>query len=323
MNMHAPILITVLNRHDHFRRCVASLLACIDADKTDLHIAFDYPSKDAHWEGYNKIEQYIPTIKGFKSINVIRRDVNYGAERNVFGAFDDLFKTHDRLIVTEDDNEFSNNFLLYINKGLNLYNDRKDVFAVCGYNYPINMPHSYKANAYLWKGYSAWGCGIWKDKWNEISLNPDEINSFLINPKNAVQLERYSSHYMPALLQIINNNHMTADTFISMYLIENNMRCLFPSVSKVRNHGHDGSGLHGGIIESNIYRDQLMDTDSSFDFSVESKDLQENKDVISVLKKHFKVHKLRWLYTYYNYMKYLTIHYAKLKIGFVGSKNNR
>ena len=100
------------------------------------------------------------------------------------------------------------------------------------------------------------------------------------------------------------------------------MGCLFPSVSKVRNHGHDGSGVHGGILESNIYRDQLMDADSSFDFSVESKDLQENKDVISVLKKHFKVHKLRGLYTYYNYMKYLTIHYAKLKTASARGKVN-
>ncbi|MDO9594868.1 MAG: hypothetical protein Q7J19_07730 [Lutibacter sp.] len=145
----------------------------------------------------------------------------------------------------------------------------------------------------------------------------------MINPKKALQLERYSSNYMPALLQIINKNHMTDETFVSMYLIKNNMHCLVPTVSKVHIHGHYGGVLHGGIPESNIYRDQSMDTDSSFNFSAESKDIQENKDLNSALKKHFKVHKLRCLYTYCNYMKYLTIHYAKLKISPAINKGNR
>ncbi len=320
--MYAPILITVLNRYDHFRRCVESISNCTSADKTDLFIALDYPSKEEHWIGYNRITEYIDYIKGFKSVNVIRRNFNYGAEANTFRAFEELFKTYETLIITEDDNEFSKNFLIYINKGLTIYKNSKSIFGVCGYNYPINLPASYKSNVYIWKGFSGWGFGIWRDKWNAISLKTSEITAFLSNPKNGKLLNQYAGNYMPALLEIINTDHMTADTFISMYLIKNNMYCIFPSVSKVRNHGHDGSGIHGGVLESNIYLNQLIDKGYLFNFYLEHNKLEENKDINLVLKKHFAVNKLRKLFTYGMYIKFLVTFYTKSKLGFTRRNDN-
>lgn len=47
-------------------------------------------------------------------------------------------KRFDRYISTEDDNEFSPNFLVYMNKGLELYKDDPKVLAICGYSYPFD-----------------------------------------------------------------------------------------------------------------------------------------------------------------------------------------
>ena len=55
----SPVLIITLNRYEHFRSCVMSLSMCLNADKTDLYIALDFPIKEIHWEGYFKIENFI------------------------------------------------------------------------------------------------------------------------------------------------------------------------------------------------------------------------------------------------------------------------
>ena len=38
-----PVVIPTLNRFDHFRNCVESLVRCTHADKTELIIGLDFP----------------------------------------------------------------------------------------------------------------------------------------------------------------------------------------------------------------------------------------------------------------------------------------
>ena len=103
---YAPVLILTLNRDLHFKNCVESLSKCLNADKTDLFIALDYPLNDSHYEGFDKIIKIIDTISGFKTINIIRRDVNYGIPRNFEDAMDKIFSVYDRVILSEDDNQY-------------------------------------------------------------------------------------------------------------------------------------------------------------------------------------------------------------------------
>ena len=110
LNNFAPVLIPTLSRFEHFKRCVESLSNCTYAEKTDLFIALDYPFDNTHWEGYNKIVRFIPEIKGFNNVIVQKRNTNYGAKKKLYDARNQVFEKYDRLIVSEDDNEFSPNF---------------------------------------------------------------------------------------------------------------------------------------------------------------------------------------------------------------------
>jgi len=98
MNNYAPVVIPTLNRHTHFKCCVESLATCTNADRTDLFIFLDYPLKDVHWEGYELIKAYLPNIKGFKTVNIIEREKNYGAINNFFKSLEFIFNKYDRLI---------------------------------------------------------------------------------------------------------------------------------------------------------------------------------------------------------------------------------
>ena len=206
MNNFAPVLIPTLNRHEHFKRCVESLSKCTHADKTDLFIFLDYPLKDTHWEGYEHIKAYLPDIKGFKKVTVVEREKNYGAVDNFFKSIEYLFERHDRLIFSEDDNVFAPDFLSFVNNGLDVYKKREDIFSVSGYQYPIAMPGNYDKDVYIWQGFSAWGVGIWKNKWEKVDFQLQgtlsNIRLFLKNYKDVYRLQKIANHYLPT-----NDNH--------------------------------------------------------------------------------------------------------------------
>ena len=70
----------------------------------------------------------------------------------------------------EDDLLTSSNFLAFVNSALSTYEDRRDVFSVTGYNYPLPMPPSYREDAYLSYRGSSWGWGTWRDRWSQVDL---------------------------------------------------------------------------------------------------------------------------------------------------------
>ena len=77
--VYAPVIIPTLCRFEHFKRCVESLKRCTGAEYTDVYVGVDYPSQESHWEGYQKICNYVSEVTGFRSFNVILRDRNFGA----------------------------------------------------------------------------------------------------------------------------------------------------------------------------------------------------------------------------------------------------
>ena len=284
---YAPVLIPTLNRYNHLKNCMESLLRNNHSDKTHLYIALDAPLKEEHKEGYYKIKKYLDSISGFKELTIIKRKCNFGPFENIKNARKEIFKNYDRIILSEDDNIFSKNFLDYINKGLTKYEHKKEVFAICGYNYPVDIPQSYNANIYMWKGFSGWGYGVLREKFNEVSFSIDEVNDFLKKLNNIRKLNKYAGHYLPALLNITRTNHITGDTVICMHLIKNNMYSVFPVVSKVRNLGHDGTGVHCGF--SNNFCNQIIDKNISFSFDDIPEREYYNKTINKKLKEYFRL----------------------------------
>jgi len=252
MHNFAPVLIPTLNRHVHFKRCVESLSLCTHADKTDLFIFLDYPLKDMHWEGYELIKAYLPNIKGFKTVNVIEREKNYGAVDNFFKSLEYVFERYDRMIFSEDDNVFAPSFLKFVNDGLSTYEHRPDIFSISGYNNPFPMPVWYKHDAYLKTAFTAWGVGAWREKWNKVDWSLDSYNSMLSKKENFKELKNNYLRYLPLLLNIRDTGVITGDGFLFLYLLDKNMYSVYPVQTRVRNTGHDGFGEHCGYSDTYV-----------------------------------------------------------------------
>ncbi len=296
ISQFAPVLIPTLNRYEHFKRCVESLSKCTHAVKTDLYIALDYPAKKEHWDGYEKIKVYLESIKGFKRIEIIKRDKNFGAFNNMIHSMNYVFSKHDRIIYSEDDNEFSPNFLDYINKGLDKFEEDPNVVAICGYLYPVKMRKQIEYNYIYAKAFSAWGFGIWRKKSLHLnSFTSDELIEILRNKELRKRIRHYDERKLYLIQDYVNNNvNAYGDRSVVIDILISNKYCIFPTISKVRNHGHDGTGAHCGRDERDIYSNQKIDTDEYFNYSMKESIYSKKRD--KEIRKFFKIrskHKIK------------------------------
>jgi hypothetical protein len=312
MNNFAPVLICTLNRYEHFKRCIESLATCTHADKTDLYIAIDYPSKDSQFEGYDLINECLHNITGFNSLIILEREINYGSEKNFLKAKKTIYEKYDRIIISEDDNVFAPNFLDYMNKGLDEFKDMSHVSTICGYKFPFEVPGDFPYNYFYSKGFSGWGVGLWREKylqqrWNDNSI--EEINRFLHRPLKAFSLISYQYGLLSGLMNIVKTGKFTGDRMYCFSNMINGKYSIFPTVSKVRNTGHDGSGVNSTKMEGskNIFIDQSIDSDSKFDYTFHCE--FENMVIDNAFKKHIKSynhlrahHKVLQLFKYFKFV---------------------
>lgn len=285
MHNFAPVLIITLNRYNHFKRCIESLVECTHAEKTDLYIALDYPLNESHWDGYNKIANYVNEIKDFKTVVIIKRDKNFGVLKNYFEAREEIFKKYNRIIFSEDDNIFSKDFLSFVNNGLNVYENRDDIFAISGYNFPIVIPKEYKEDVYLWTGTSCWGFGTWKNKWEKVDWSISNIKIYIGKRKNVKSLNNVAEHLYYALQEIIKTGYLTGDTIYSYHNLVNKMYTVYPTISRVRNNGHDGSGSHCSLKE--IYANQKIY--EGVNEAIMHVDIGTDPDIYKTLWKYFRI----------------------------------
>lgn len=252
----APIIIPTLNRFEKFKNCVESLAKNKYALQTDLYIGLDaLPEKnpEKYAEGYKQICEYIPIITGFKSVNMIKREKNFGVIENCKDLFRIVLEKHDTFIFSEDDNVFAPAFLSYINNGLEKFKDDKSIRSICGYSYPIDYPPpsiSNGCNVVKMQTYcSNWGFGTWKDRYTEIrdSMNQQYFIELFKNRKKTALLRRASKKnfiYAFGLLPPSTASIRPMDYTRSIFQIMNNQFSIMPKVSLVKNTGWDLSGVH-------------------------------------------------------------------------------
>jgi len=238
---YAPVLIATLNRKKLFKNCIQSLAKCKGASNTPLYIALDFPPSDIYVEDYLEIKEFINEIDGFQKVEVIKRNENYGSRRNFLEARDYLFKKYDCVITSEDDNEFSENFLSFMNHGLKTYKDNPSILSICGYMYPINNARV-SNQQFLYNGFSAWGWATWKEKYENLNFDINEISNFFKNSSNVKSIKNRTLRNH--LKQCIKNGMITSDSYMCFYQIKNDMYSVFPKETLVRNMGNDGSGKH-------------------------------------------------------------------------------
>lgn len=242
---YAPVLISVYNRLKHLEKCVDSLKSNEFAKFTDLYIVSDAPYKKEDNTIVFKIREYINSIKGFNSVKLIANKNNLGASRSIGNARNKVLDMYDILIIMEDDNIVSPHFLTFINEMLAKYEADNSIYSICGYNFRINISDNYPYDIYFYRTFCAWGFGIWKNKYVDISSD-----TFQINDKSAIRkYKKMAPSGYEVLKHDMETGDICGDARIGYLLHKNNQYCVFPIKTLVTNIGHDGSGRHCGISD--------------------------------------------------------------------------
>lgn len=304
--IYAPVMIPTLNRYDHFKICIESLSKCIWAEYTEVYVALDYPPHKKYVEGYEKIKTYLGQCGdlGFKKLHIVEREHNYGVLRNFKSIQNQLFQKYDRIICTDDDIEFSPNFLQYINLCLERYKDDNDIIAVTGYSYPISWKVSDGATCLRQNvNASDWGIAFWRDKFYEMSdyLQKDGPKKDF---KRVIKEHLLYKMIDPAKRDYINYifrytrkkksedywHNCWADFVYRSYMMLKGKYTISPVISKTRNYGFDGSGACCDEISGNFgntalsynYVKQEIDNSETFEIVEDTlRDYNANLKILS------------------------------------------
>ncbi len=79
----APIVLFVYNRPWHTRQTVEALKRDEMANESDLFIFSDGPKDGKAKEKVQEVRNYIKTITGFKKVEIIEREKNWGLANNI------------------------------------------------------------------------------------------------------------------------------------------------------------------------------------------------------------------------------------------------
>lgn len=238
----APVIVFTYNRPDYLKRVIEALQNNIYADQTDLFVYSD-GAKNANVQHLvEETRNYINTITGFKSVNLICRDKNWGLAPNIVDGITTIINRFGRVIVLEDDHVTSRFFLQYMNEALELYKDNEKVASIHGYMYPHkeSLPE-----VFFIKGADCWSWATWQRAWKY--YNPDGRS--LLNQLKHRHLEKafdfdFSTEYTQMLKdQIAGRNQSWAVRWYASTFLRD-MYTLYPNKSMTLMIGAKGVGTH-------------------------------------------------------------------------------
>ena len=161
---YAPIALFIYNRPEHTRLIIKSLMHCAEFADSPLHIFCDGPKSLIDQTKVQKTREIAFSLVGTRA-KFIESHKNKGLANSIISGVSQLCSTYGRAIVLEDDLVVAPNFLNFMNRALDEYEDDEQVMQISGYMFPI--PEFLTRNEALFLPLTtSWGWGTWQRAWN-------------------------------------------------------------------------------------------------------------------------------------------------------------
>ncbi|MCX8009619.1 MAG: glycosyltransferase, partial [Ignavibacteria bacterium] len=235
------------------------------APESELYIFSDGPKGEKDFNKVAEVRKFIKSITtGFKKIIIIEREKNLGLANSIITGVSEVLRNNDKIIVMEEDLISSPNFLDFLNRSLQKYENNKKVFSVTGYTYQLMIPTGYKFDNYFTTRCESLGWGTWKDRWIKADWELKEFKNFIMN-KNAVKnFNRVGSDLIGMLIkQQLGKLDSWAVRWCFTHF-NNNAVCSYPTSSKIIHIGEGGFATH--VKRQNKLLDTELDFENKQDF---------------------------------------------------------
>lgn len=281
----APVIITTCNRISHLRACIDSLAKNTLADKTELFISVDYPPNETYVAGHADVCKYLEELKTssvFKNVYCFFQQRNIGVYNNSNFLKEEIKKRGYRsFIETEDDNEFSRNFLDYCNKNLYRYSQDDSIDIICAYRH--FRKEDIQTSTVREHFCRMWGFASWLEKYEDKIkwINNVNVLLFALDIKKMLLFREYNEGAFNIFVEGILINHMGVffyengevaypDFLQNAYMLDQSKFAIYPKMNLVHNIGADGSGTNSrkgdGVNCIEDFRD-IFELDSEVTFA--------------------------------------------------------
>jgi hypothetical protein len=238
----------VYNRLDHVQRTVAALQANHLASQTDVIVFSDAARSPEGQSAVQSVRDYVKGLSGFHSLEVVARERNFGLAASIIDGVTRLCSERGRVIVLEDDLVTAPHFLDYMNDALDFYAQNERVIAVHGYMFPVtgDLPETFFLG-----DPGCWGWATWKRGWDLLNTDGAAQLAAIRSQGRQREFNLDGSYDYTGMLEgrIAGRNQSWAVLWYATAFLAGKLT-LYPGKSLVRNIGFDGSGTHGGHVNS-------------------------------------------------------------------------
>lgn len=259
----APIVLFVFNRPVHTRTTLESLKANALASQSELFVYSDGSRGAKDDADVAAVRAIVDNIEGFKSVTVFKQSNNRGLAASVIAGVSATIERYGKVIVVEDDLQFSPLFLNYMNDALVACEKDSRVFSIGGYSPPLEMPANYDEDSYLSYRCCTWGWATWRDRWGKVDWDVREFDEFCKDETAIARFNRGGDDMFHILKLQMAGKISSWGIRWDYAHYKNEAYCFRPSRSIVSNIGNDGTGVHCGVTDK---FDVDINMQSSFSF---------------------------------------------------------
>ena len=198
----APILLFVFNRPDHTKKVLESLKNNLLSNSSELYIFSDNYKFEKDKKNVNEVRKIISRFKGFKTIKIINRNVNYGLSKSIRSGIKFILKKHNSFIVLEDDIVTNKNFIIYMNNCLQKYK-KISIWHVGAWNYPMFKIND---NKHIFdRMMNCWGWATWRN-WKKAEFNAKKFTKNFQKKIIKFNLDGVENFWRSFIIEQIQNN---------------------------------------------------------------------------------------------------------------------
>lgn len=201
MNNIVPVVLFCFKRLDTLILTIEALKKNFLADKSLLYIYSDDAKESEDKSDVARVRKYLKTITGFHEVRIIERSSNFGLKRNIVEGITDILRTHESIIVLEDDIVTSQYFLTFMNDALSIYRDNSSICQVVGYSYLEKYADKLDIEeTYFLKGADCLAWGTWRRSWMNYHDRSEELYRYVIRNKIRKDFDRGGSYPFTKML---------------------------------------------------------------------------------------------------------------------------
>lgn len=242
----SPIAVFAYNRPQHLQITLEALKRCEGFEKHPLSIFCDAARGNSDLLMTAATQAVAKKWCQHYGGDVIVRKENKGY-LNIVEGITQMCEKHGRCIIVEDDIVVSPDFLSFMEKGLERYQNDKKVFLISGFMYH-NAQKTHPTTFFLPHAF-IWGWATWDRAWKHYRLVPEGTEAFfqdtLAKKKFNYSIKNKYSGMLQRALNASKPHAYTWDIQWSFIVFQRGGLGLYPSRSLVWNSGI-ACGVHGG-----------------------------------------------------------------------------